>query len=291
MSVNSGFLEIVNRDPHPIPWSEAENIPWDEPGFSRRMLAEHLTQEHDAASRRFKVIDRHVRWIHRRVLHRSPSLVLDLGCGPGLYASRLAKLGHQCKGIDYSPSSIEYARSQAAREGLNCTYIHQDIRQAEYGQGFQLVMLIYGEFNVFKPQDAALILHKAWQALDPGGVLLLEPHPYATIQKIGAQPRSWYSSPAGLFSEGPYIVLEENLWDSETRTAAIRYYVVNAQSGAVQRYAQSFQAYTTGEFLDLLYTSGFGRVEIFPALGVSQHKPIDSDLIAILAHKDPRGAA
>ena len=290
MSINSGLIEIVDRDPNPRPWSEGDNIPWNEPGFSRRMLAEHLTQEHDAASRRFRVIDRHVNWIHRKVLKRTASRILDLGCGPGLYTSRLAKKGHTCTGIDFSPASIDYAGEQAQSEHLACTYFHQDIRQADYGEGYDLVMLIFGEFNVFKSQDAGLILQKAWQALTPGGKLLLEPHPYPVIQKLGTEPSTWYSSSGGLFLADPHIALQENFWDAATHTTTRRHYVLDARSGEVKRYAQSFQAYTTGEYLDLLYSYGFERVEIFPALAVPKNKPIDSELIAILACKAERSA-
>jgi protein-S-isoprenylcysteine O-methyltransferase Ste14 len=51
------ILDIVNRSPKPVPWSEGDNIPWDEPGFSDRMLAEHLSQDHDLASRKSVTID------------------------------------------------------------------------------------------------------------------------------------------------------------------------------------------------------------------------------------------
>ena len=57
--------EVASRQPPAEPWVEGEKIPWHDPDFSRRMLAEHLTQQHDAASRRFDKIDRHVAWIHR----------------------------------------------------------------------------------------------------------------------------------------------------------------------------------------------------------------------------------
>ena len=98
---------ILSRRLPPEPWSEGDNIPWSEPGFSRRMLREHLTQSHDLASRRREKIDAHVEWIHREVLAGSPARILDLACGPGLYASRLARLGHRCVGIDFSPASID----------------------------------------------------------------------------------------------------------------------------------------------------------------------------------------
>jgi len=77
------ILDIVERLPEPAPWSEGDNIPWNDPGFSERMLTEHLSQEHDLASRRSETIDQHVQWIFSRVLDSRPSRLLDLACGPG----------------------------------------------------------------------------------------------------------------------------------------------------------------------------------------------------------------
>ena len=107
------LIDIIHRPANPVPYSEGEKIPWNDPVFSARMLREHLSQAHDAASRRFETIDKHVAWIHRTILAGRPAKILDLGCGPGLYASRLARLGHTCAGIDFSPASIAYAREQA----------------------------------------------------------------------------------------------------------------------------------------------------------------------------------
>ena len=100
-----------------MPWAEGDNIPWDDPEFSERMLAEHLNQEHDLASRKAETIDQHVRWIHSEVLDSRSARVLDLACGPGLYTLRLAQLGCDCFGIDFSPASIRHAKQRAAEEG------------------------------------------------------------------------------------------------------------------------------------------------------------------------------
>lgn len=42
-------------------------IPWDEPAFSQRMLENHLSQDHDWASRRLTVIEQQVTWITRQL--------------------------------------------------------------------------------------------------------------------------------------------------------------------------------------------------------------------------------
>lgn len=165
------LLDLIDRDMAPKPWAEGEKIPWDDPEFSQRMLREHLSQKHDAASRRKNIIQKHVAWIHGHILGGLPSRILDLGCGPGLYTAPLAGLGHTSHGIDFSPASIDYAVQNAP---AGCTYTLGDIRTTEFGSGYDLVMSIFGEFNVFRPKDAQLILQKSNAALNTGGRLLLE---------------------------------------------------------------------------------------------------------------------
>jgi len=283
MCAKMSLLDVVRRPDSPTPWTEGDNIPWDDPDFSKRMLAEHLSQEHDAASRRLVTIDKHVQWIHRLLLGR-PTRILDLGCGPGLYTSRLARLGHQCVGIDFSPASLQYAMDQARQDGLQCKYFHQDIRSADYGTGYDLAMLTFGEFNVFLPTDAGLILSKANRALPPNGLLLLEPHTYSSVQRMGQQPPSWHSAMEGLFSDKPHIRLAESFWDPVRRAATIRYFVVDAATGGVTRYAQSLQAYTDQEYCSLLHKHSFTDVEFYPSLTGSEDKTQEG-LIAIVSRK------
>ncbi len=276
--------DLLRRSSRPVPWEEGDNIPWNDPGVSRRMLKEHLSQEHDAASRRTEKIRRHVDWIHHAVLGGNPARILDLACGPGLYSSRLAELGHECVGIDYSPASIEYAKTRALEAGLRSTYTLGDIRREEYGRGFRLAMLIYGEFNVFRPQDARLILGKVIDALEPGGVLLMEPHTMAAVRKLGREPSTWYAAERGIFSDDPHLCLSESFWDGGTGTATRRYFIVDASTALVTRYAQTFQAYSRAQYRTVMICAGFRDPQFFPSLmgSVDRSEP---DLLALLARK------
>lgn len=276
------LTDIITRTP-PIAWSEGDNIPWNEPSFSERMLKEHLSQEHDAASRRNEQIERHVAWIQHALLHDAQSKVLDLGCGPGLYANRLARLGNTCYGVDFSPASIQYARETAQRENLDCTYNLCDLRTAEFGQGYDLGMFIYGEFNVFRPEHTRLILNKLHAALKPGARLLLEISTFEATRRIGTGSASWYSSPSGLFSAQPYLCLEEAAWDEASRTSTTRYLIIDAASAAVSRFGASYQAYTDAEIETLLIQSGYNQVHFYPALGVEDPAAQRQDFIAITA--------
>ncbi|MBN1877774.1 MAG: class I SAM-dependent methyltransferase [Anaerolineae bacterium] len=273
------LFDMIDRTKIPEPWSEGEKIPWNEPGFSERMLKEHLSQEHDAASRRFEHIDAHVDWIHRDLLGERPARVLDLGCGPGLYTSRLVRLGHTCKGIDFSPASIAYARAEAKRNGLDCTYVQGDIRTTGYGADFDLVMFIYGELNAFRPEGAGTILRKACDALTGGGVLLLEVSGFEALEKWGKSGSSWYTSPTGLFSERPHLYLEETFWDAEQNVVTRRFYIVDAESGEVTPHAMGTQAYTNEEYHRLLERYGFTDIVFLPPL------PGGAGLFPIVARK------
>lgn len=87
--------------------ADESKIPWDEPAFSQRMLANHLSQDHDWASRRQEIIEQQVEWIASQL---SPGAhILDLGCGPGFYTHRLAERGFRCTGVDFSPASVSCA--------------------------------------------------------------------------------------------------------------------------------------------------------------------------------------
>ena len=267
--------DIVGRTPSPEPWSEGDNIPWDEPGFSRRMLAEHLTQDHDLASRRTAIIEDQVAAIVTAIPD-APSRVLDLACGPGLYLNRLTKLGFTGVGIDFSPASIEYARAHS--DGAE--YRLADLRKADFGSGFDAVLLLYGQFNVFRRNEARRLLEKAHGALRPGGVLVLEPQTADHIREAGQAEPAWSTHDSGLFSDRPHLLLTESFWDEPTHTSTQRFHVIDAESGAAMRYALSNVAYSETELVDMVSESGFVATRVSPSL---TGEPRDDGLLAVFA--------
>ncbi|MHC4944768.1 MAG: class I SAM-dependent methyltransferase [Planctomycetota bacterium] len=258
--------DIVDRNKKPEPWAEGDNIPWDDPGFSERMLKEHLSQAHDAASRRSEFIDRQVEWIHHDVLSGHPSRILDLGCGPGLYVQRLTTLGHQCTGIDFSPASISYAQKNAQEKQLAIHYHQEDIRVADFPHDQDLVLLLSGELNVFSPSDARRIVSKAAECLSASGRMILEIHATGVIQRLGQEARKWYSVKSGLWSDSPHLCLQENFWYPDRRTAITRYFVIDTTTGETTLHSASYQDYTDEEYESLLVESGYRSITSYPSL-------------------------
>ena len=260
------------RDPEP--WAEGDHLPWDEPGFSKRILKEHLSQKHDGASRRFTTIDRHVEWIHSSPLDGERSRILDLGCGPGLYLQRLAKLGHDCIGIDFSPASIAYANYAAKEDGLSIRYLCQDIREAEFGTELDLVMLLWGEFNAFAPEEARELLLKSFAALGPYGRLILEPASFGSILRRGQKPRWESVCDSGLFLDSPHVCVGESYWNPDQCAATNRWTITNHATEETIVHSASYQGYTDKGYHDLLRNCGFSSIEKYASLtGTEEGRP------------------
>lgn len=241
-------------------WSGKYKIPWDDPDFSRRMLKEHLSQDHDLASRKQETIEAQVQWVHENLCDSTPSRLLDIGCGPGLYMGPFLKLGYDCCGIDFSPASIEHAHSHF---GDKAHFIKDDIRSVDFGSGYDAAMMLFGELNVFSPKECRQVLRKVYNALAPGGKLLLELHTFDAVKRIGETPGSWYRSGTGLtglFSDKPYICLIENRWFEREQTALQQFHVVDAESGTVTSYRSTTRAWSDEEYQELLIKAGFSDV-------------------------------
>lgn len=277
--------DIINRTMPPQPWADGDKIPWNDPAFSKRMLDEHLSQAHDAASRRFATIDKHVDWINFTFLAQMLSRILDLGCGPVLYTKRLARLGHDCVGIDFAPASIVYAQSQAETNQLTIDYRHADIRQAKYGQDFDLVMFINGEFNVFRAEEARELLRKSWNALKEGALILLEPHTFDGVREKADAPTRWRAAREGLFSDSAHLWLQEHFWDVESQSTITRHYIIDVATAEVTRHAETLQAYTEEDYRQLLESIGFANIRRFSSL-MGDIDSAQGDMFVLVAQKD-----
>jgi SAM-dependent methyltransferase len=250
--------DIVNRPIPAEPWAEGEKIPWDDPEFSKRMLTEHLSQDHNSASRRLEIVHRQADYIEKVSGGDGRDLrILDLACGPGLHSLDLARRGHSTLGIDFSPASIEWAKSRASEESLDCKFVHDDVRAADFGSGFDIAILLFGEINVFSRDDVSLILRKARKALNADGVLLLEPHEPGVIRANFETPPNWSTQATGLFSDRPHLLINEGYWHEDRQMAVKRWYVVDSGTAEVTRYSQTVVEHTKQELVDIVEAQGF----------------------------------
>ena len=103
-----------------------------------------------------------------------PSDILDLPCGFGRHANRLAALGHTLTGVDLTPGFLEIARQEALKRNLTVRYEQGDMRYMKFGSLYDVVMMMYTSFGYFSDQENRQVLMNAGNALKPGGRLVFD---------------------------------------------------------------------------------------------------------------------
>jgi SAM-dependent methyltransferase len=98
--------------------------------------------------------------------------IVDVGGGPGSYASWLVGRGYEVDLIDPIPLHVEQAR-QLAREGPSFGVELGDARALPFDDGSADAVVMMGPlFHLVDPGDRVAALAEAWRVLRPGGVLL-----------------------------------------------------------------------------------------------------------------------
>jgi 2-polyprenyl-3-methyl-5-hydroxy-6-metoxy-1,4-benzoquinol methylase len=166
-------IENINTRPDPFEFYTASDL-WTDEHTSEQMLKFHLKEDIDVSSRNAAFIDRSAERITSYFNVGAGTTIADFGCGPGLYATRLAQIQAAVTGIDFSKRSIQYAQEVATREGLSINYVNQNYLEFETDDRFHLVLMIMCDFCALSPTQRKKMLTKFHTLLEPGGLVLLD---------------------------------------------------------------------------------------------------------------------
>lgn len=196
-------LEEIGARPAQFQFYTARKL-WTDPHIAKRMLSFHLSNGIDAASRSGEFMDRSALWIADTFNLGAGKTVLDLGCGPGLMASRLARLGTVITGVDFSSSSIEWARNAAEKEHLPVRYICADYLEAELTGTFDLITMIMCDFCALSPVQRRTLVKKCRSLLKPGGAVLLDVYSMAAFNAAAERIEFGRNLMDGFWAPGDY---------------------------------------------------------------------------------------
>jgi len=175
-------LEEINKRPMPFEFYTASEL-WTDEHISEQMLNFHLNENIDVASRKATFIDLSVDWIVSRFGVSNDTNIADFGCGPGLYAARLARKQAKVTGIDFSKRSIQYAVEEAEKSGLSIYYVNQNYLDFETEDRFDLILMIMCDFCALSPKQRKRMLGKFHKLLKPGGYVLLDVYSLASFEQ------------------------------------------------------------------------------------------------------------
>ncbi|MGA9190015.1 MAG: class I SAM-dependent methyltransferase [Methanosarcina sp.] len=281
MPLNS-FTSIFARTSKPFLFEPGEPHFWDDPHISKSMLEAHLDQEHNGASRKIAEIEKTICHLTTSGILKTGDIVLDLGCGPGLYSSMLGREGMKVTGIDISQLSADYARSQAEKEGLDIEYICADFFNIEYEETFDIVLQVYGEICTFSDEKQGLLLGLIHRALKNSGIFIFDVSTRTLRLREGLKNR-WYVSEGGFWRPGKRLVLEEG-FDYPESGVWMNQYIIMDEDGTVKTYRLWLHDFSLETVSRVLEQNGFKVEKTWNSFSGEPYRE-GGDWIAIAARK------
>lgn len=276
------ITELIKLQQKPEPFTPGEPLFWDDPHISKQMLAAHLDPQIDAASRRPETIDRIVKWLIETLSLQPDDSILDLGCGPGLYTSRLAQAGLNVTGVDYSRRSIQFATQYAEQNNLKITYRYENYLELKDENLYNAALLIYGDFCPLNPEQRSRLLHNVYRALKPNGKFVLDVST-RECRKLHSNRNRWRALETGFWKLGPHLLLEEG-FDYPEQSIWLDQYIVIETDGTTSIYRNWFQDYTP-ETITAELTGGCFSVESLWGDLTGSPFTAQSEWIGVITHK------
>ena len=129
--------------------------------------------------------DEQVAFLVRELGLESRMKILDLACGQGRHANRLARLGYSITGVDRSREFLDRAQADANQQNVPVTYLCADSRNyAEAGE-YDRVIHLFSSFGYFTDAENLQVMKNIAASLKSGGLLCLDiPNRDVSLQKL-----------------------------------------------------------------------------------------------------------
>ena len=177
--------------------------------------------------------------------------VLDVPCGHGRLANRLAERGARVTGLDADAFFLEYARADAAARGIEVDYVQGDMRELPWLERFDAAINWFTSFGYFDDEGNRAWLETVLRTLRAGGRLAIDVHSRDVFMRNRTN--------ASVYERDGDLIVDSHSFDVESGREATERWMI--RGGEVRKTAYSVRFYTYTELRDLLLGVGFSSVE------------------------------
>jgi len=177
--------------------------------------------------------------------------VLDVPCGHGRIANRLAALGARVTGLDADAFFLEHARAGAAARGVEVDYVQGDMRELPWSERFDAACNWFTSFGYFDDDGNRAWLETVLRTLKAGGRLAIDVHSRDVFMRNRTN--------ASVYERDGDLVVDSHSFDVETGREETERWLI--RDGQLRKTGYSVRFYTYTELRDLLLGVGFSSVE------------------------------
>ncbi len=207
--------------------------------------------------------------------------LLDLACGTGRMALRLAAQGYQITGVDVVPEMIARARRKAAEQAPAIEWVVADARRFQIQQQFAGIYMLMNAFQFLPTRtDQEALFARVREHLQPEGHFLFEtrnPCPHNLTEVRHPAPQT-FPLPAG----GHLVITEQQHYDPLTQIQHYTCLYQWSRPGAqlVEKTLHIALRYVFPQEIEaLLFYNGF---QIVACYGNWQQDPLTADSPAMI---------
>jgi len=205
--------------------------------------------------------------------------VLDLPCGHGRIARRLAKMGATVTGVDRSELFLEHARADADEHDITVDYQLGDMRTISFDQQFDVVINWFTSFGYEDDDTLRTMLTRMHRALADGGRLLLET---LNLHDCDLRPGVTSQTKELVDEAGTHFLIDRSSYDPiDGRLYTRRFITCSGKPTRTIPY--QLRLFTATELTSWLHAAGFVHVQAFGADG--EVFRTDSARLILIAHK------
>lgn len=210
------------------------------------------------------------------------SRVLDIPCGTGRHAIRLAKKGASVLGVDITESYLRVAR-RAAKRVPNARFVRGDMRRVPLKNEFDAAINLWTSFGYFAtPAEDLKVLRGVAAALKPGGRFLIDMVDHAAVKRSGTT-KHWVERADGAF------VLEEAFFVGGWDPKVVNEWTVLRPGKPVRRARFVVRGYDKARMYAALRKAGLRPARAWGAL--SYGSPAGRRLVVLAIKPAGRGGA
>ena len=256
--------------------AEAER-PWYETLFERDwydLFAKGGPSYPDEDGAQARRDDAEAAFIERALALPATGDILDLCCGFGRHAVRLAQRGHRVTGVDLSAYNLAIAAKNAAELGVAVDWREADMRDTGLpGASMDAVINIFSAFGYFDDAGNQRALDEVARVLRPGGRFLIDLINRDSLMRR-FEPRSWARRHDGS------LLLTRREFDTATGTIATHWEVIGANG---ERTSRSFavRVYTPQEMTLRMAQAGLEVEDVWGGLDGSALSMDSRRLVAL----------
>ncbi len=279
-------LEHIHARPAPFSTYTALDL-WTDPHSSQRMLEFHIDGQTELASRTTAFIDRSVTWLSGLAGLGEGSQLLDLGCGPGLYANRLALTGAEVVGVDFSERSIDYAQSTADSTATP-TYVLGNYLDVEVPGTFDVVLLAMYDYCALSPDQRRQLLDRIHGWLRQEGRFVFDVYGTRSLDEREEGVTYARDLMDGFWSDEPYHAFHHTFVYPDEGVVLDKYEII--ESNRTRTIYNWLQHFTEAKLHAELHASGLTLDQLFGDLTGAPPDPDPRGFCAV-ASRRPEAAA